>query len=85
MTFFDYITDKFVKQSNESARIYRGKIGKLQGWISVFINAILFVIKLIIGIVVGSVSIIADAIHTLSDVISSGVVIWGIPRSRKTS
>ena len=83
MTFFDYITDKFVKQSNESARIYRGKIGKLQGWISVFINAILFVIKLIIGIVVGSVSIIADAIHTLSDVISSGVVIWGFHEAEK--
>lgn len=83
MKFFNYITDKFVKNNKESARIYRSSIGKLQGWVSVFINAILFVIKLIIGIVVGSVSIIADAIHTLSDVISSGVVIWGFHEAEK--
>ena len=83
MTFFNFITNKFVKPSKESARIYRSRIGKLQGWVSVFINGILFVIKIIIGIVVGSVSIIADAIHTLSDVISSGVVIWGFNEAEK--
>ncbi len=83
MAFFDYITDKFVKEDKKSARLYRGKIGKLQGWLSVLVNGILFVIKIIIGIVVGSVSIIADAIHTLSDVISSGVVIWGFHTAEK--
>lgn len=83
MAFFDYITDKFVKNDEKSSRAYRSKIGKHQGWVSVFINAILFVIKIIIGIVVGSVSLIADAIHTLSDVISSGVVIWGFNEADK--
>jgi len=83
MAFFAYITDKFVKDDKNSARAYRGKIGKLQGWLSVLINGILFVIKIIIGIVVGSVSLIADAIHTLSDVISSGVVIWGFHTAEK--
>ena len=83
MALFDYITDKFVKNDKESARVYRSKIGRLQGWISVFINGILFVIKILIGIVVGSVSLIADAIHTLSDVISSGVVIWGFHEAEK--
>jgi len=83
MAFFDYITEKFVKDDKNSTRLYRGKIGKLQGWLSVLINAILFIIKFTIGIVVGSVSIIADAIHTLSDVISSGVVIWGFQTAEK--
>ena len=83
MAFFDYITDIFVKENKESVRIYRSSIGKFQGWVSVFINGFLFVIKIIIGIIIGSVSVIADAIHTLSDVISSGVVIWGFREAEK--
>ena len=83
MALFYYITDKFVKNDKESARNYRSSIGKFQGWVSVFINGLLFVIKFVIGIIIGSVSVIADAIHTLSDVISSGVVIWGFHESEK--
>jgi len=83
MAVFDYIIDKFVKNDGISARVYRSKVGKHQGWVSVFINGILFIIKILIGIVVGSVSLIADAIHTLSDVISSGVVVWGFNEAEK--
>ena len=32
---------------------------------------------------VGAVSVIADAVHTLSDVVSSAVVIWGFKQSEK--
>ena len=46
-------------------------------------NGILFVIKLAIGLMVGAVSVIADAVHTLSDVVSSAVVIWGFKQSEK--
>ena len=56
---------------------YRTRIGKFQGWISVTVNGLMFLLKIVIGLVIGSVSAIADAVHTLSDVISSGVVIWG--------
>lgn len=83
MSLFDLITNRFVPKGQEPARVYRSKIGKFQGWVSVFINSLLFVIKFIIGIIIGSVSIIADAIHTLSDVISSGVVIWGFREAEK--
>jgi len=83
MALFDYITDTFVEDKKESAQIYRSSIGKFQGWISIFINGLLFVIKFVIGIIIGSVSVIADAIHTLSDVISSGVVIWGFHEAEK--
>ena len=83
MSLFDSLTNRFIPPKSDSARVYRSKVGKHQGWVSVFINGILFVIKIIIGIVVGSVSLIADAIHTLSDVISSGVVIWGFHEAEK--
>ena len=83
MSLFENITNKFVKQEKGSSKNYRNRIGKFQGWISVAINSILFLIKLIIGMLTGSVSGLADAIHTFSDVLSSGVVIWGFHESEK--
>ena len=83
MSLFDLITNRFVSKGKEPARVYRSKIGKFQGWVSVFVNGFLFIIKFIIGIIIGSVSVIADAVHTFSDVISSGVVIWGFHEAEK--
>ena len=83
MNLFDSITNRFIPKGKEPAKVYRSKIGKYQGWVSVFVNGFLFVIKFIIGTIIGSVSVIADAIHTLSDVISSGVVIWGFHEAEK--
>ena len=80
---FESITEKFVPQNKGSAQSYRVKIGVFQGWVSVLVNGLLFILKLVIGIMVGAVSVIADAIHTLSDVISSSVVIWGFKQSEK--
>jgi len=80
---FEKLTETFIPNKKESARIYRSKIGKFQGWVSVVVNGLLFIIKLNIGLLIHSVSLIADAIHTLSDVISSGVVIWGFNESEK--
>jgi len=83
MSIFDSFTRSMVPESKDSAVQYRSRIGKFQGWISVAVNGFLFIIKLIIGILSGSVSVIADAIHTLSDVISSGIVIWGFNEAEK--
>lgn len=47
------------------------------GTISVVVNALLFGAKLWVGLVTGSVAIVADAWHTLSDSLSSIVVIVG--------
>lgn len=47
----------------------------LEGWFSIIINTILFVLKYWIGIITNSVAIIADAWHTLSDSVTSIVVI----------
>ena len=69
--------------TKESAHIYRTKIGIFQGWVSVTVNGILFILKLVIGLMVGAVSVIADAVHTFSDVISSAVVVWGFKQAQK--
>ena len=80
---FEVLTNRFIPNTKESAKIYRTKIGVFQGWISVLVNSILFILKLLIGIMVGAVSVFADAVHTLSDVVSSIVVIWGFKQAEK--
>jgi len=57
--------------------------GIKQALISVVVNSLLFVLKFWAGVVSGSVALIADAWHTLSDSVTSVVVIIGIKLSRK--
>jgi len=80
---FEALTNRLIPNTKESAKMYRIKIGVFQGWISVLVNSVLFILKLLIGIIVGAVSVIADAVHTLSDVVSSIVVIWGFKQAEK--
>jgi cation diffusion facilitator family transporter len=54
------------------------KIARRAGWISILINVLLFGFKYWAGIASGSVAIIADAWHTLSDSITSIVIIISI-------
>lgn len=53
------------------------KISYIEGWTSIVINTILFGLKYWAGLITGSVAIIADAWHTLSDSITSLIVILG--------
>ncbi len=62
-------------------KLSRENIGYLEGIVSIFVNLILFILKYWAGIISGSIALIADAWHTLSDSISSIVVITGIKLS----
>ena len=53
------------------------KYTKIEGRMSLVLNLILFVIKYWAGIVSGSVAMIADAWHTLSDSVTSLIVLVG--------
>ena len=59
------------------------KASYIEGAVSIFINIGLFFIKLWAGIVSGSIALTADAWHSLSDTISSVVVIVGAKLSSK--
>jgi cation diffusion facilitator family transporter len=52
-------------------------LGMLEGWISVVLNTLLFGVKFWFGRASSSVSMVADAWHTLSDTLTSVVVIVG--------
>jgi len=54
-----------------------------EGWISIIGNTLLFVLKYWAGIVTGSLALIADAWHTMSDTISSVIVLIAGRVSRK--
>lgn len=54
-----------------------------EGWVSIFINTLLFGLKYWAGIATGSIAIIADAWHTLSDSFTSLVVLWGAKTSAR--
>jgi cation diffusion facilitator family transporter len=55
------------------------------GLFSVGINSSLVLIKVILAYLSGSVALVADAIHSLSDVISSATVLAGIKISKRKS
>jgi cation diffusion facilitator family transporter len=55
----------------------RKAIGYLEAWASIVGNILLFVFKLIFGMALNSISLIADAFHSLSDVLTSIVVLLG--------
>ncbi|MDA3797652.1 MAG: cation diffusion facilitator family transporter [Kiritimatiellae bacterium] len=59
------------------------KLAKIEGWLSIFLNLVLFALKFIVGISIGSIAIIADAWHTLSDSLSSLVLLVGVKLSEK--
>jgi len=58
--------------------------GYLEGILSICINTILFGLKYWVGITTGSIAIVADSWHTLSDSFTSIVVIVGFKISSKT-
>jgi cation diffusion facilitator family transporter len=57
--------------------------GLYEGIISCIVNVFIFVIKLIIGLSIQSISLITDAFHSLSDSLSSIVIIAGFYYSSK--
>ncbi len=61
----------------------RTKLSYQAGIVSLFVNLVLFVFKYYAGIVSGSVALIADAWHTLSDSLTSLIIIGGVKLSTK--
>ena len=55
----------------------------IEGWVSICANIVLFGLKLWVGLITGSVALMADAYHTLTDSISSAIVIFSGWLSRK--
>ena len=63
----------------------RESYGVLEGCVSIVVNLLVFAVKVVPGVLIGSISLIADAFHSLGDVLSSVVVIWGFKVAARPS
>jgi cation diffusion facilitator family transporter len=61
----------------------KAKAQVLEGIVSVIVNTVLFALKFWAGIVTGSIALVADAWHTLSDSLSSVFVIFAVKLSSR--
>ncbi|MBO5312581.1 MAG: cation transporter [Clostridia bacterium] len=61
----------------------RIRVGRFSGFVGILANIILFVIKLVFGIISGSISLIADSLNNLSDSGSSVLTVIGYTISGK--
>ncbi len=61
----------------------RKNYGYFEGLLSIFVNLGLCIMKFIFGTILNSISLIADAVHSLSDVITSLIIIFGFRVSSK--
>ncbi len=73
-----FLIKKFVKNYiNTDDREVRTSYGKMSGVVGIICNVILFIGKLLAGLISGSVSITADAVNNLSDASSSIISLLG--------
>jgi cation diffusion facilitator family transporter len=77
MNYIEKISRRFAGGLAIDDSRVRPKLGQLEGWISVIVNTILFIGKLLVGLLINSIALIADAFHSFSDVWTSVVVILG--------
>ena len=79
-----YIIKKFISNSEDiNNPDVRKNYGIVSGFVGIFCNVILFISKIIAGILTSSVSITADAFNNLSDAGSSIVTIIGFKLADK--
>lgn len=77
-----HLAKKHIHHVSDSSADLR-RWGRLEGWVSVVANLLLFILKLWAGLVSSSIALIADAWHTLSDSVSSVIVLIGVWASGK--
>lgn len=84
----DWLTMSLLKlfvrdYDQEEKHRVRAAYGYLEGWVSIVANVLLFVLKFTIGLLINSISLIADSFHTLADVLTSVIVVVGFWISRR--
>ncbi|MBN4049397.1 cation diffusion facilitator family transporter, partial [bacterium AH-315-N14] len=79
-----FLISKFVKDyANINNKKVRDAYGYLGGLVGIIVNLMLFITKLIIGVLLNSIAVTADAFNNLSDVASSVITILGFKLANK--
>ncbi len=74
----------FVKDAHNTAQpSVHARYGRLAGWVGILCNILLAGIKMLAGLVSGSIALVGDALNNLSDVVSSVVTLVGFKVSSR--
>jgi len=73
----------FCKNDAGNPDAQHAAIGKLAGMVGIICNCLLFLAKLALGLAMGAVSIVADAVNNLSDAASSIVTLLGFRMAQR--
>lgn len=79
----NFLVNKFLNNKDFSRKANRDKLIKITGFLGLLINTFLFALKLVMGSISGSISIVSDSINNLSDSMTSIVTIYGAKLSAK--
>ena len=80
----DILLRLFIKNCEDTQNpAVRSSIGKLAGLTGIVCNCLLTVLKLVIGLLVGSMAIIADGVNNLSDAASSLTTLLGFRMAQR--
>ncbi len=80
----DFLIRLFIRDSKDIKNpAIRENYGKLAGWVGIASNLILFLLKMITGLLFRSIAIIADSINNLSDAGSSIITLIGFKLAGK--
>lgn len=61
----------------------RQRLSKRSTWVSVYVNVVLTITQIVVGWLAHSQALIADGVHSLSDIVSDGVVLFATRHSHK--
>lgn len=81
----DWLIRVFIEEQDLPERVTdmetRKKYAYLEAWVSILGNLLLSITKVMLGILTNSVSLMADAVHSASDILTSIVVLIGFKLS----
>ena len=84
MRIFEPFKKAFIKDyRNVTSPAVRFRYGMAAGIFGIITNVILFAVKIVFGLIAGSISVVADAVNNLSDAGSSGVTVVGFKLSNR--
>ena len=77
------LINRFVKSRDFENVENRNRLISLTGYMGIFLNVILFLVKLVIGLIINSISVISDAVNNLSDSFANIITVIGSYLSNK--
>ena len=84
MKIFEPFKKAFIEDyRNVTSPAVRFRYGMAAGIFGIITNVILFAVKIVFGLIAGSISVVADAVNNLSDAGSSGVTVVGFKLSNR--